>query len=402
MVVNEVPPTIWRSYASRLADDLRTAGFVDGAWSESFAAVPRHHFITLEHVPAHGRWRRDGPPVDLVGLSGWLAHIYSPYRAVVTAVSEPDPWGRRQVTTESPPPALAGRTLDALDIRGGMRLLELGTGSGHMTALLANRMGEGAVTSVDIDPDQCDLAGRLLGDLGLHPELHCRDGGQSGADQRVYDRIVVGYTIDDVPAWWTRQLREGGLLVARLGWELGGGRHIVLRRASGGSDAAHGRFLDWTGSVPAHRRPARAGARRCRPYVDGGRVRSGTTFVEPAALAADTPAGLLAQSHLGPDVGLNVRRGDDGTPGTVRISGHGSWAELSARPERPGRWGWREGGPARLMRALESAMSQYADLRRPGWPEFGVTAQDGRCRLWHGDPYSGPTWPLPPSGGVQW
>jgi len=403
--MTRVPPGMWRSYASRLTDDLVAAGEVtDSGWAEAFATVPRHHFTVADHVVddgVQGDRRRDEPPPDLVGLSGWLARIYSRDRAVVTDMSETDPWGNRVVTTESPPPALAARPLLALELRRGMRVLELGTGTGHMTALMARRVGDVAVRSVDIDLPVRDRAARLLAELQMHPDLVAGDAGRLTRGEQGFDRIVVGFTSDHVPASWIRQLRPGGLMVVRLGWPLGTARHVVLQASSTSRDALCGRFTPWCGAVPPYRPPAGRHVRRSRPYLDSDRTRSGSTFVDPVFLGGETPLTLMAQSRLGGGTARHVRTDGDNAMATFLRAADGSWAEISHRSDRGGRRDVRSGGPTGLVAALEEACVEFADLAHRDWPEFGISIRAGLCRLWHSDPQRGPSWVLS-ARGSEW
>jgi len=54
------------------------------------------------------------------------------------------------------------RMLQALDIHDGMRVLEIGTGTGYNAALLAHRLGDDHVVTIDIDPAPVDLARHRL------------------------------------------------------------------------------------------------------------------------------------------------------------------------------------------------------------------------------------------------
>lgn len=57
--------------------------------------------------------------------------------------------------------------LEDLDVGEGHQVLEIGTGAGYNAALMARRLGESHVTSIDIDPDLVTLARRRLTACGL-------------------------------------------------------------------------------------------------------------------------------------------------------------------------------------------------------------------------------------------
>lgn len=109
--------------------------------------------------------------------------------------------------------------LEQADIRPGMRVLEIGSG-GYNAALIAELVGpEGAVTSVDIDPDVIDRARRLLSAAG-YGQVHAitADGAAGVAERAPYDRIVVTVEANDLAPSWVGQLVEGGRIVVPLRW----------------------------------------------------------------------------------------------------------------------------------------------------------------------------------------
>lgn len=100
-----------------------------------------------------------------------------------------------------------------LDVKPGHRVLEIGTGSGYSTALLAKIVGEfGSITSVDIDPK---LTERAKGKLSSYPWVKCitGDGREGFSPNAPYDRIIAWATPQRLPEQWIEQLCEGGILV---------------------------------------------------------------------------------------------------------------------------------------------------------------------------------------------
>lgn len=65
--------------------------------------------------------------------------------------------------------SLMARMLEALDVRDGDRVLEIGTGTGYNAALLCHRVGSHNVVSIDIDPALIAAARSRLASLGHHP-----------------------------------------------------------------------------------------------------------------------------------------------------------------------------------------------------------------------------------------
>ncbi|WP_300015826.1 methyltransferase domain-containing protein [Pseudonocardia sp.] len=326
--------------------------------------------------------------------------------SLTVALSELDVWGDRHPVATSPPPELIVRSLQALDVRDGDRLLQLGVGCGYTTALAAHRLGPGRVVGVEIDPDLLRSAARRLEERDLLVTLRPGDGSTPvplSVDGAPFDGVLVGYESDDVPAVWVHHVRPGGRLLARVTGGLGGGRHVLFERptndpAAGSADPPLvGHFLDWTGPLPARRVAAIRRAVRRPAAPTGGLVASSSTPVAPTLLADDmTPLVLLAQLHLPRGTTRAVRSTGTGTA-TYLQSPDGSWAEIAHAPDRRGRHDVREEGPTRLVRALDEAAAVFDDLDRPDWTDFGVTATASGSHVWHRNPGTGPRWPLGPT-----
>jgi SAM-dependent methyltransferase len=79
-------------------------------------------------------------------------------------------------TSSASAPAVVAVMLDRLDVRDGMRVLEIGTGTGYNAALMAHRIGGEHVYSIDIDPTLVAAARQALHGVGLHPTLVAADG----------------------------------------------------------------------------------------------------------------------------------------------------------------------------------------------------------------------------------
>ncbi len=115
-------------------------------------------------------------------------------------------------------PKLVGRVLQALGVQDGERVLEIGTGSGYLTACLS-RLG-GRVTSVEIDADLADAARARLDALGLERcTVHSADGMADKNDGAPFDVIAVTGSMptDEPLAMLREQLADGGRLFAVVG-----------------------------------------------------------------------------------------------------------------------------------------------------------------------------------------
>lgn len=115
-------------------------------------------------------------------------------------------------------PKLEARVLQELKVRSTDHVLEIGTGSGYLAALLAQKSSR--VTTVEIDPALCARAKELLAQQGLsNVDVVCGDAAQGWAEGTSYDVIVVTGSTPVLPDGLLRQLRVKGRLFAVVGDE---------------------------------------------------------------------------------------------------------------------------------------------------------------------------------------
>jgi protein-L-isoaspartate(D-aspartate) O-methyltransferase len=126
---------------------------------------------------------------------------------------EPIPIGQEQVTTQ---PSLVGSMLEALGLEGDERVLEIGTGYGFQTALLAKLARR--VFSVERFPDLAEAARRNLDRHGIaNVEVVVGDGTNGLPERAPFDAIVVSAAFSEVPEPLATQLRDGGRLIQPIG-----------------------------------------------------------------------------------------------------------------------------------------------------------------------------------------
>lgn len=123
------------------------------------------------------------------------------------------PLGNDQVMM---PPRVEARILQALNIQADETVLEVGTGSGYVTALLAS-LGD-HVYSVDINAEMTRTAGDKLADHGIsNVTLETGDAARGWDAHAPYDVIVVTGSLPLLPANFKQALKVGGRLVAVVG-----------------------------------------------------------------------------------------------------------------------------------------------------------------------------------------
>jgi protein-L-isoaspartate(D-aspartate) O-methyltransferase len=166
----------------RLAEVVRAKGIRDQRLLRAIASVPRADFVPRDQVH----------------------RAYS---------DEPIPIGGDQVTTQ---PSLVASMLEALGLEGDERVLEIGTGYGFQTALLAKLAEQ--VFSVERLPDLAAAARRNLTRHGIgNVEVVVGDGTKGLPERAPYDAIVVSAAAFEVPEPLVTQLRDRGRLVQPIG-----------------------------------------------------------------------------------------------------------------------------------------------------------------------------------------
>jgi protein-L-isoaspartate(D-aspartate) O-methyltransferase len=112
-------------------------------------------------------------------------------------------------------PSVAGRLLQALELSGAERVLEVGSGSGFITACLA--AASQVVHSVEIFPDLADQARANLAALDVNnAQVVDHDALELPAD-RLYEAIAVTASVPLYDASWERRLSVGGRLFIVVG-----------------------------------------------------------------------------------------------------------------------------------------------------------------------------------------
>ena len=114
------------------------------------------------------------------------------------------------------PPRVEARFLQDADIKGTDKVLEVGTGSGYMAALLAHQAA--SVLSFELDAALAQQARTNLQAAGVHNvEVRQADGSQGAPSDGPFDVIMLSGSVPNVPQVLLNQLSIGGRLLAVVG-----------------------------------------------------------------------------------------------------------------------------------------------------------------------------------------
>lgn len=162
---------------------LVARGIRDGRVLEAMETVPRHRFV---------------PP-------GLEERAYDDLAL---------PIGHGQTISQ---PFMVARMTEALGLRGGERVLEVGTGSGYQAAVLGSLGAR--VWSVEIVAPLAERARETLRAVGLGERVHVEfgDGTLGGPAGALYDAILVTAGAPGIPRPLLRQLADGAPLVLPMG-----------------------------------------------------------------------------------------------------------------------------------------------------------------------------------------
>ena len=179
----------------------------------------------------------------LTVLSNVPRELFVPQAYLALAYTDTDiPLGHGEFMA---PPRVAARLMHDLQLTGVEKVLEIGTGSGYMAALLAGRAQR--VVSLEINPELASNARNNLQRAGIsNVDVRVTDGSSGASDDAPFDAIVLGGSVAEVPQALLQQLSMGGRLMAIVGHD-----HVmVATRFTRTADAAwHSQAL-WDHTAP--------------------------------------------------------------------------------------------------------------------------------------------------------
>jgi protein-L-isoaspartate(D-aspartate) O-methyltransferase len=177
---------------------IEARGVKDTAVLRVMRQVPRHLFVPVSYAP-QAYW--DGPLA--IGHGQMISQPY-----IVAFMAE------------------------ALRLRGDDRVLEIGTGSGYQTAVLAQLARD--VFSIEIVKPLAERAAAKLKNLGYaNVQVRVGDGYQGWPEHAPYDAILVSAAPDHIPQPLLDQLAVGGRMILPLGKKFSQDLMLIRRTHSG-------------------------------------------------------------------------------------------------------------------------------------------------------------------------
>lgn len=177
------------------------------------------------------------PPGVAAAMRRVPRHRFVPMELAEEAYDDtPLPLGPPDSTISAP--HMVALMLEWAELTPGLKVLELGSGSGYLTALVAELVRPGGrVVGVELDPGLARRSQAVLDtlDYGGVVEVHAADARDGWPAHAPYDRILVSFSTPEIFPEWVRQLAVPGRLLAPVGPASG----QVLRRLRREADGDH-------------------------------------------------------------------------------------------------------------------------------------------------------------------
>lgn len=352
-----------------LAADLVSKQAIRSPWlRDAFARIPRHVFVPSFWQDGRALTSHD---------PAWLPTVYSD----TMLVTQVDADGL--ATSASSTPRVMAAMLESLDVQPGMRVLEVGTGTGYNAALLCERVGCDGVVSIDLDSSLIATAREHLAQAGHHPCLAVADGYEGCPGRAPFDRVIGTCFVWPLPHTWIGQTAPGGRIVAVV-------PNGVVRLQVGQDGSASGRFhpmdFEFVYMLGGHM-PDRASNREltgvggpdgdARPCRYPSRITQAGSFLSFRFFWGMLVAPFISVDRVGTAFHIVEERDR-------------SWCRLDFQADEV-----VQGGPRRLWDEVEDCYQLWCQLGAPNREALGMTVRpNGSSFMWLGHPDSEHWWEL--------
>jgi len=170
----------------RMLDTIRAYGMTNEHILDAMRNVPREYFVPEKHRA----FAYDDNPMVI----GHSQSISQPYTVAMM--------------------------LDALELEKGLKVLEIGSGSGWNAALLQELVGGTQVMSVEYIKELAELARDNLKKIGSFAKVMHGDGSLGYKAHAPYDRIIVTCASPSILDSWKQQLMLNGIIIAPVGYDI--------------------------------------------------------------------------------------------------------------------------------------------------------------------------------------
>ncbi|GAA4704332.1 methyltransferase domain-containing protein [Streptomyces youssoufiensis] len=344
-------------------------------WQAALRAVPRHHFLPDR------LWLRDGAGGYAVCDRGleperWWRAAYSDMPLVTQVTVEE---GTVVPTSSASAPGTVIRMLEHAQLADGMRVLEIGTGTGFHAALLAARLGGDKVTSVEVDAALVEQARANLRRVGRTPAVHHADGALGWPAGAPFDRVIATCAVRAVPPAWVEQTRPDGRIVTpwNSAWCAFGTLTLTVTAdgSASGTFAAFGSYMAMRGQRPEldlHRDIVRA---EHEPRVT-------TTDLSPWEVAGEDLAAQFAIGLAVPGVWHSWDTTGQAAPARLWLADDTgrSWAAVDYDGQQSHTFTVNQHGPRSLWDEVAHAHQQWAAAGRPAIADHKITIAAGTTR----------------------
>jgi len=175
--------------------------------------LPRQRMVEEQLIP-----RGISTPAVIEAFKRVERHQFVPGEYLSNAYDDcPLPIGKGQTISQ---PYIVALMTEILRLRGNEKVLEIGTGSGYQTAILAELSKE--VYSMERIPELAEHSSRLLRTLGYkNITIKVGDGSLGWGEHEPFDAIIITASCPETPETLLKQMAENGRLVAPIGAAFG-------------------------------------------------------------------------------------------------------------------------------------------------------------------------------------